>query len=67
MSGDWIPLNLPAQMKLLNPEMVVMSLGGATEGSIWSIWYEVDQVNHDWASIPYGMALPNQKMYVLDA
>ncbi|MEM8845305.1 MAG: AMP-binding protein, partial [Pseudomonadota bacterium] len=67
MSGDWIPLNLPDQIRSLNSDVVVMSLGGATEGSIWSIWYEVGEIVKQWTSIPYGVAMPNQKMYVLSA
>ncbi len=66
MSGDWIPLSLPDRIKLLAPNATVMSLGGATEGSIWSIWYEIEQTDSSWKSIPYGQAMPNQKMYVVD-
>ena len=66
MSGDWIPLNLPKQIKEVCPNITIMSLGGATEASIWSIWYEIKQINSDWKSIPYGQAMPNQKMYVLN-
>lgn len=67
LSGDWIPLNLPKQIKSLNPNITVMSLGGATEGSIWSCWYEINEIDETWKSIPYGIAMPNQKMYVLDS
>ena len=66
LSGDWIPINLPERIKSLSPKSTVMSLGGATEGSIWSIWYEVKSVDLKWNSIPYGHAMPNQKMYVLN-
>ncbi len=67
MSGDFIPLKLPDQIKQLSAKNVsVMSLGGATEGSIWSIWYKIGRVEADWSSIPYGVAMPNQKMYVLN-
>jgi amino acid adenylation domain-containing protein/non-ribosomal peptide synthase protein (TIGR01720 family) len=66
MSGDWIPVKLPKQIKVLNRHTTVMSLGGATEGSIWSIWFEIKEVNASWSSIPYGLAMPNQKMYVLN-
>ncbi|NMG10981.1 non-ribosomal peptide synthetase [Brasilonema sp. UFV-L1] len=66
MSGDWIPVKLPEQIKLLNQETIVMSLGGATEGSIWSVWYEIKEVNPKWNSIPYGQAMPNQKLYILN-
>ncbi len=66
MSGDWIPLSLPVQVKSNARSAKVVSLGGATEGSIWSIWYEIKEVNSNWASIPYGYAMPSQKMYVLN-
>ena len=65
LSGDWIPLDLPEKINKCYSQSKVVSLGGATEGSIWSIWYDVDIVNPDWLSIPYGYAMPNQKMYVL--
>ena len=35
-------------------------------GGIWSIWYEVKEVKKDWNIIPYGIAMPNQKMYILN-
>lgn len=66
MSGDWIPLNLSKQIREVCPNITIMSLGGATEGSIWSIWYEVNDIDPSWNSIPYGQAMPNQKMYVLN-
>ncbi len=66
LSGDWIPLQLPIQLELLTTNATIMSLGGATEGSIWSIWYEIKNIQSEWTSIPYGQAMPNQKMYVLN-
>lgn len=66
MSGDWIPLSLPHKIKSSLPAAAVMSLGGATEGSIWSIWYEIKDIDTNWLSIPYGKAMPNQKMYILN-
>lgn len=66
MSGDWIPVKLPLQIKELNEAATIMSLGGATEGSIWSIWHEIEEVDSTWTAIPYGQAMPNQKMYVLN-
>nr|CCA29202.1 non-ribosomal peptide synthetase [Myxococcus xanthus] len=66
LSGDWIPTSLPGRIRGQCPNSLVMSLGGATEGSIWSIWYEIAQVDPSWSSIPYGTAMPNQGMYVLD-
>ncbi len=66
LSGDWIPLTLPNQIKQQFPATTVISLGGATEASIWSIFYPIESVNPDWRSIPYGRPLSNQQWYVLD-
>ncbi len=67
LSGDWIPVTLPERLWRLAPQAVVHSLGGATEGAIWSIGYPVRAVEPSWRSIPYGQALTNQTMWVLDA
>lgn len=66
MSGDWIPVNLIEKIRNSFPNADITSLGGATEASIWSIYYPVQDVNKDWRSIPYGHPLDNQKMYVLN-
>ncbi len=66
LSGDWIPVPLPDRIRHFCPRAEVVSLGGATEGSIWSIYFPVDQVDPRWDSIPYGKALPNQSMHVFD-
>ncbi|HEY2740521.1 MAG TPA: amino acid adenylation domain-containing protein, partial [Thermoanaerobaculia bacterium] len=66
LSGDWIPLGLPERIRRLSQGVSVVSLGGATEASIWSILHLVEQVDPAWASIPYGQPLANQSFYVLD-
>ena len=66
LSGDWIPLSLPDRIHNEIEEAEVVSLGGATEASIWSIYYPLKKVDPKWKSIPYGMPLANQKFYVLD-
>jgi amino acid adenylation domain-containing protein len=66
MSGDWIPTTLPARIQRVAPNAQVISLGGATEASIWSIYYPIEEVDASWASIPYGRPLTNQKFYVLN-
>jgi pyochelin synthetase len=67
MSGDWIPTNLPVQIRKLLPQAKIMSLGGATEASIWSILYPIEQVDTNWKSIPYGKPMLNQTFHVLNA
>src|SRR5206468_8850521 len=48
LSGDWIPVKLPDRARTLIPGLQVISLGGATEASIWSIFYPIGRVAEDW-------------------
>ncbi len=66
LSGDWIPLSLPDRIRDLAAGARVVSLGGATEASIWSIAYSIDRVDPQWKSIPYGKPLASQRVMVLD-
>ena len=66
LSGDWIPLNLPQEIKEIAEKAELISLGGATEASIWSIYYPIEVVKDEWKSIPYGKPLTNQSFYILD-
>lgn len=65
LSGDWIPVALPDRIRALTGTRVT-SLGGATEASIWSVAFPVDEVDPSWPSIPYGHPLANQTTHVLD-
>ncbi|MDB9510453.1 amino acid adenylation domain-containing protein [Kamptonema animale CS-326] len=66
LSGDWLPLTLSPQIKSLVPQVQVISLGGATEASIWSILYPIEEVNPNWKTIPYGQPMKNQNFYVFN-
>ena len=67
VSGDWIPLYLPEKWyKVTSANSQFVSLGGATEGGIWSNYYCVSKVDRLWNSIPYGQALPKQKYRITD-
>ena len=67
LSGDWIPLDLSDQVKALFEGVQVISLGGATEASIWSSLYSLSGgVAKDWKSIPYGRPMTNQRYYILN-
>jgi acyl-CoA synthetase (AMP-forming)/AMP-acid ligase II/phospholipid N-methyltransferase/acyl carrier protein len=66
LSGDWIPLDLPTRIRSAVPGAQVVSLGGATEAAIWSIFYPIGEIERDWKSIPYGRALSGQDVVVLD-
>lgn len=66
LSGDWIPVTLPGRIRRLVPGARLISLGGATEASIWSILHPIDEVDPGWASVPYGQPMANQQIHVLD-
>jgi yersiniabactin nonribosomal peptide synthetase len=66
LSGDWIPVDLPDKIKHYFKNAQIISLGGATEASIWSNIYPVDQIETTWKSIPYGKPLANQRYYILN-
>jgi amino acid adenylation domain-containing protein len=65
MSGDWIPIGLPEQIRRVLPKANLIGMGGATEASIWSILYPIEKVEPGWKSIPYGKAMLNQSFHVL--
>ncbi len=65
LSGDWIPVTLPDTLRSRFENVMVVSLGGATEATIWSNFYNIGQVGCNWKSIPYGMPIQNARYYVL--
>ena len=65
ISGDRIPPSLVALMRKHTDNCRFVALGGATEASIWSNYYEVEQVMPDWELIPYGWPLANQRYRVI--
>ncbi|MDH6128356.1 amino acid adenylation domain-containing protein [Kitasatospora sp. GP82] len=67
LSGDWVPLSLPAEIQGAFPSAQVVALGGATECTVWSNHYPVGTVDPAWPSIPYGRPMDNARYYVLDA
>ncbi|MCR5170920.1 MAG: amino acid adenylation domain-containing protein [Desulfovibrio sp.] len=68
MSGDWIPPELPGQLLALDPDLLLVSMGGATEASIWSVaHYPIEPDRPGWTSVPYGRPLRNQTMLVLNS
>lgn len=68
LSGDWIPIALPEAIRDVSrqPGLRIISLGGATEVSIWSIYYPIERVDPSWPSIPYGWSMAGQNVVVLD-
>ncbi|HSN85880.1 MAG TPA: amino acid adenylation domain-containing protein, partial [Thermoanaerobaculia bacterium] len=66
LSGDWIPVTLPDRIRSRFPAAWVVSLGGATEATVWSNVFPVEEVAPSWTSIPYGRPIDNARYHVLD-
>ena len=67
LSGDFIPLPLVKDIEKLSSERCeIISLGGATEASIWSIYFPIASLTGKEEKVPYGYPLANQQLYILD-
>lgn len=67
LGGDWVPVSLPDRVKAMAPAVQFIVLGGATEASIHSTIFPVEETDPTWTSIPYGRPMYNQKVYVLNS
>lgn len=67
LSGDWIPLSVPPEIHEHFPGAQLIALGGATEATIWSNFFRVDEVNPSWSSIPYGKPISGAQYFILDS
>ncbi|HKI03783.1 MAG TPA: amino acid adenylation domain-containing protein [Thermoanaerobaculia bacterium] len=66
LSGDWIPVTLPGAVRESFPTARVISLGGATEATIWSNFHPEGEPDPSWVSVPYGRPIRNARYHVLD-
>lgn len=67
LGGDWIPLSLPGRAaRVVHERAQLVSMGGATEVSMDSTIYLIDEFDPAWRSIPYGAPMANQTAYVVD-
>lgn len=66
LSGDFTPLSLPDEVRRVFTAADIVSLGGATEATVWSNYFRVGEIDPSWQSIPYGRPIDNARYYVLD-
>lgn len=68
LSGDAIQMSMVNRAHEQFPDLKIVALGGATEASIWSNFHVVTPHSRDLGTelVPYGKALSNQTMWVLD-
>ncbi len=67
LSGDWIASSLFERLRNRSSSCRFIGMGGATEASIWSNWYEVtsrEDLRGDF--VPYGWPLENQQYRIVD-
>lgn len=62
--GDYIKPAVIGSLRTLLPSVRLISLGGPTETTIWSIWHEIGL--DDVSQIPYGRPLPANSYFLLD-
>lgn len=62
--GDYIKPAVVDELRRLLPDARLISLGGPTETTIWSIWHEITAA--DGEAIPYGRPLPGNRYLLLD-
>ena len=68
LSGDWIGLDIPTRLHSIAEHCHLIAMGGATEASIWSNFFDVTlPLPAHWTSIPYGRSLANQAYRVVDS
>ncbi|MFJ7781024.1 amino acid adenylation domain-containing protein [Streptomyces yangpuensis] len=65
--GDRMTVPLPARVwKVLGDHVTVANIGGVTEASIYSNHHDVTLEDTRGAGIPYGKAMADQALYVVD-
>ncbi len=66
LSGDYTPLSLPDEVRRVFTGAEIVSLGGATEATVWSNYFRVREIDPAWRSIPYGRPIDNARYDALD-
>ncbi|MBQ1464060.1 MAG: amino acid adenylation domain-containing protein [Ruminococcus sp.] len=67
VSGDWVYPSLVSKVRSMNADTQMIALGGATEASIWSNYFNAGRdTDESWKSVPYGVPLSNQKYRIVD-
>lgn len=67
VGGDWPGLDLADRLgKGTGGIGRLVALGGTTETTIHSTWFEVERVDPEWASVPWGSPLRNVRARVAD-
>jgi non-ribosomal peptide synthetase component F len=66
VSGDFVPKKTVEELFSIYDSIQLYALGGATEASIWSNYFDCSSYKNV-SSIPYGVPLGNQQLYIIDS
>jgi yersiniabactin nonribosomal peptide synthetase len=66
VGGDWPGLDLRERLSKRAPGCRLIALGGTTETTIHSTWFEVERCPPEWHSVPWGTPLRNVRCRVVD-
>ncbi|MCK6258796.1 AMP-binding protein [Fictibacillus sp. KIGAM418] len=66
VSGDFVPKKTVEELFCSYDRIQLYALGGATEASIWSNYYDCSSYQNV-STIPYGVPLANQELYIIDS
>ena len=66
LGGDWIPLDHVSWLAAAAGQARLVSVGGPTETTLWNIMYEVEGLEADSPSVPYGYPISNTRYHILD-
>ena len=67
LGGDWIRPAMLAQIRAMNPDVRIFSVGGPSETTVWNIYHEVTEGDLQHSYIPYGKPFPNTVYHILDS
>ncbi|WP_353173197.1 AMP-binding protein [Acinetobacter rudis] len=62
--GDYVKPSVVQKLREILPNARLISIGGPTETTIWSIWHEITA--EDQQLIPYGRAMSHNHYYILN-
>ena len=63
--GDYVKPSVVQKLREILPNTRLISIGGPTETTIWSIWHEITPDDVD--VIPYGKEMVHNRYYILNA
>ena len=67
LGGEFIARKLVDDIQRFFPNSKLANMGGNTEAAVYSVYhYPVTSFEPHWKSIPYGVPLANQRLYVLN-